>query len=201
MHILRLGALGSLGKVPKGISVGLRLHSYKEGPRTDPLILNIGQVVFQWAMAVWESFPKLHVIQTCLEGATARTQKLKAPWAAAAAPAEVAVLSLRRIGWKLEAGHTIVTDMGQKLELQRLPPALVKALVEEGALRASDRQALAAREPQAPWCKPIFWRALGPLLHRVSKVQCWTKHHQRTLRSLLSGGPLAPMQAAQTWAC
>ena len=75
-----------------------------------------------------------------------------------------------------------------KLDMARLPPALVKSLAEEGAQRASDRQALIAREPQAPWCKPLLWQALGPLLHKVSKSKGWSKHHQRSLRSIISGG-------------
>ena len=63
---LRFGALGSPGRTPKGITLGLRLHRYKEGLRADPLILNIGQVALLWAQAVWESFPHISVLETCL---------------------------------------------------------------------------------------------------------------------------------------
>eukprot|EP00959_Pyramimonas_sp_CCMP1952_P109747 2295664-Pyramimonas_sp.AAC.1 len=40
LHGLRVSAACSMGRLPRGASVGLRLHSYSGGVRLDPMVLH-----------------------------------------------------------------------------------------------------------------------------------------------------------------
>eukprot|EP00959_Pyramimonas_sp_CCMP1952_P118283 2473274-Pyramimonas_sp.AAC.1 len=54
---LRVSAVSSLGRLPRGASAGLRMCTYDLGPKIDPLIVYVGHVIFMWAAAIWEAVP------------------------------------------------------------------------------------------------------------------------------------------------
>ena len=98
MHGLRLAAAHCAGRHPKGASLGIRLHSFRLGTIRDPLVAYTGHVMFQWATAVWDGYPKTHILEATMASAISRAANKRYPWRGAASPADVAYLSLARIG-------------------------------------------------------------------------------------------------------
>ncbi|CAK0861103.1 unnamed protein product [Prorocentrum cordatum] len=96
--------------------------------------------------AVWEFAPGPGGLKACVEGETSRAQRSSAPWAAAAAPVEVAALSLQRAGWKLDSRVALATDQGARLG------ARVQADGQDHACFVE--RYLAKRQASPPWAPP-----------------------------------------------
>eukprot|EP00959_Pyramimonas_sp_CCMP1952_P082431 1722580-Pyramimonas_sp.AAC.1 len=183
LHRLRVATCRSLGRFPRGATVGLRLYTFKNGFRVDPWVISTGLVLHQWASAVWEGDPKPSILTKTLDAARTRCQASTRPWTGAATPADVFYLTLQGIGWEPTSSQVIRTDQGQELNLVRLAPALLKRLVETGVSGASDRRALEAHS--SPWKLPIFWACSSQLFSK--KTSIWTVRHHRALRAVFSG--------------
>eukprot|EP00959_Pyramimonas_sp_CCMP1952_P064878 1354701-Pyramimonas_sp.AAC.1 len=64
------------------------------------------------------------------------------PWRVASSPADVAHLSMERAGWEFPSSSKLRDDLGTAWNLLQISQSEVRSLVQEGAARASDRQAL-----------------------------------------------------------
>eukprot|EP00959_Pyramimonas_sp_CCMP1952_P080835 1688682-Pyramimonas_sp.AAC.1 len=64
----------------------------------DPLVAYTGHVAFQWATAVWDSFPSRLILGATMEAAIEKLARYRHPWRVASSPADVACLSLDRTG-------------------------------------------------------------------------------------------------------
>jgi len=51
LHRLRVGSLQSVVRLPRGVSVSLKLSSFKVGRKAGPARFHHGQVLLQWAVA------------------------------------------------------------------------------------------------------------------------------------------------------
>eukprot|EP00959_Pyramimonas_sp_CCMP1952_P125193 2617457-Pyramimonas_sp.AAC.1 len=109
---LRISAASSLGRISRGASVGLRMYTCDLGPNIDPLAAYVGHVMFMWATAVWESVPNAQVLANTMQYSRAKLSKVDHPWRSCASPSDVALLSLRGIGWDFEDSTHIVSDLG-----------------------------------------------------------------------------------------
>ena len=159
LHRLRVATLRSLVRLPRGVSVGLKLSSFKAGRKADPARFHHGQVFMQWAVAVWEDYPRRAVLQTCLEVAAQKLACCKRPWKAATDPACAYLLTAARIGWRPISAHIILTDLGRRLDLTRVSPKLVERLAQQASLRWSDRRSLSQQlhSQEGAWSAPIDW--------------------------------------------
>ena len=187
LYRLRMVTLKSHTKVAKGSSVALRLTASAQGRRFDPARVHHGEVVLQWATCIWEGYPRLHVLQTCLEGAAHHLHGRSYPWMAASDPACVFLLTMSRLGWAVRSATRLVTDQGLEVDMCMLAPRAVAELAKEATLRWSDREALRRHggNLEGGWSSPIFWNALTPVLEgRASEG--WNQRHRAALVSVLA---------------
>eukprot|EP00972_Heterocapsa_arctica_P032394 4772912-Heterocapsa_arctica.AAC.1 len=106
----------------RGTSVGIKLCSTAQGRKFDPARIHHGDVVLQWATAIWEDYPKYKVMQECLEGAAIHLTGAKHPWKKASDPATVFLLTVRRIGWAMRSARLATTDQGLEIDMLKLAP-------------------------------------------------------------------------------
>ena len=186
LHKLRLAQMRAIGKLPRGVSVGLRLRAVQARGFLDPASRHHRDVILQWATSIWESYPPMPLLQDALDGAKARTHKSQSPWLLATGPAAAFLLTANRVGWQAQSARFLVTDSGQQIDLLHLAPKAVAALTERASERWSDRQAL-ARAAAGEVGFEIFWTALQPLLSGKPPLS-WSREHRQTLVHVLSGG-------------
>ena len=96
MHDLILSAAHAQGRLPHGSSLGVRLYSYSLGSFADPLVAYTGHAVYQWAVAAWDSFPSALILGVTMDAAIEKRASVRHP----SSPADVACLTVDRIGWK-----------------------------------------------------------------------------------------------------
>eukprot|EP00959_Pyramimonas_sp_CCMP1952_P062528 1307444-Pyramimonas_sp.AAC.1 len=60
------------------------------------------------------------------------------PWRSCASPSDVALLSLRGIGWDCKGSTHIVPNLGVEYNLLQFSPMQVRGVVRQGASRESD---------------------------------------------------------------
>ena len=184
LHQLRVSSTRAHGRLPKGANVGLRLRCFQGGAGRDPAILHAGQTGRAWALAVWEGFPHVALLERCLRGSASKLHGQTNPWRLASDPIDAYVLLIARLGWQIETPRYIVDDLGCKFDMLRLAPGSVEQLFRAGASRWSDRDSLTKSDLTGQWCAPVFWEALKPWLHRTRPQ--WSSHHQACLRALVS---------------
>ena len=69
-------------------------------------------------------------------------------------PAGAFICTLRRVGWWPASETTVLNDDGDVLDLQRVPPGLMRTLIWLGCQRAVDEQSLLALKDGA-WVSPL----------------------------------------------
>ncbi|CAK0831277.1 unnamed protein product, partial [Prorocentrum cordatum] len=102
LHGLRVATAGSCRQLPRGASVGLRLHSYRAGARCDPFVLVAADGVFTWRSALWDSFVTKRIMEVVMQLAQGKARTSAHPWRQASPPAGVAAPSAAHIGWSFE---------------------------------------------------------------------------------------------------
>ena len=107
-------------------------------------------------------------MQAALDGAVRRVQVAARPWAVATGPAAVFLLTMRRIGWRVESARCLVTDEGRRIDLTAMAPAAVARLAEEATRRWADCQAV-SRARHSGGGYSVFWQAMDPLLQPAGK--------------------------------
>ena len=111
---MRAHTCRSLGRLPKGASVGLRMYTFKDGSRVDPWVIACGLAVHQWASLVWEGDPKPGILVKSLEAARKRCVASSRPWVGASSPAYAFYLMLDGIGWNPTVAQVLKTDVGSQ---------------------------------------------------------------------------------------
>ena len=122
LHQLRVSALRSHGRLPRGASVGLRLRTYLQGAFDDPAVLQVGCVAYAWAEAVWDGMPTIEFLGNSLAAAQERLAAFKSPWGQARDPIDVLVLTLGMTGWSATSASKWAPAQGKALDLLRLIP-------------------------------------------------------------------------------
>ena len=120
-------------------------------------------VIFMWAATVWEQQVKPRVLEVTLNAAAAKASRSQHPWRTASTPADAALLTMQRLGWRLHGPFQLESDEKVQYDLRRLGPRQVQEEVRKGAVRASDRmapqstgKALGSAEGETQPSVPIF---------------------------------------------
>ena len=133
-------------------------------------------MVFMWTTALWEAVPRAQVLVSTLRDAKDKFKDVAHPWRSASSPADVVLFTLRGIGWDFLGSARIVSDEGIVCNLLQLSPMQVRTLVRHGAVRGSDRRALALHNgPGGPPVFPVFWLGVSKMFKARSST--WGKQH------------------------
>ena len=182
LHGLGASAAASAGRLPRGAPLGLGLHCNAAGVKVDPLVIHSAEVAWMWALTVWEGQVKPRVLEVLMQTAERKAAQASAPWRTASTPADAALLTMRRLGWRFEGPFVLLSDEMVRFDLKRVGPRQVQEAVRRGAVRASDRLALQSTGKALPRgagaaapCLPVFWSPLRRLLWRNADV--WRPRH------------------------
>ncbi|CAK0889681.1 unnamed protein product [Prorocentrum cordatum] len=203
LHGLRVAAARGEGPLAPGASVGLQLRCFPKGIDRDPAVVNAGQVVLQFGMALWLGDPTPFALTTLLEKAQHRFSTAKRPWATCRDPVAAFFLTISRLGWSIEGGRHVTTDQGLEVDLARVSPYFSKELAEGAAKRWSDRDATYRLCPHQS--SELHWGSLQRL-GRTKESLGWQQHQRAALHSVISGTVLSQTRLykrgmASEWDC
>ncbi|CAK0878797.1 unnamed protein product [Prorocentrum cordatum] len=203
LHGRRVAAARGEGPFAPGASVGLRLRCYPKGIERDPAVVNAGQVVLQFGMALWLGYPTPFALSALLEKAKQRFVTAKRPWATCRDPVAAFFLTISRLGWSIEGCRHVTTDQGLEVDLARVSPFFSKELAEGAAKRWSDRDATFRLYPHQS--SELYWGSLQRL-GRTKESLGWQQHQRAALHSVISGTVLSQTRLykrgmASEWEC
>jgi hypothetical protein len=119
----------------KSVDLVLMLADSTPSAKTDPAfdahILPIGF----WANAVFDCWRPRAALALDVAAAKQRLCKASCLWKAVTGPASAFVASALRLGWTVHDYSHVTDDAGNKFDLARDPPALVKQMVAESVRR------------------------------------------------------------------
>jgi hypothetical protein len=148
--------------------------------RLDPAFAANAGPLEEWAVAVWDGYPSLQVLNLALKGAKARIAAAKTPWKIASDVAVVFLLTLARIGWSADSARYIRTHDGGRLDLLSLAPKVVVKLAKAATQAWSEKKALGGADDSV-----MFWKAFA----KLRKVgDSWTAHHAKVAVKVLANG-------------
>ena len=83
------------------------------------------------------------------------------PWAQCVDPAQVFVLSMARIVWRVHTWKDVTDDLGRCWDLERTPTAQLAHAARLSAMRMSDVDAM-SRQPEGrgAWRELVAWRSV-----------------------------------------
>ncbi|CAK0844578.1 unnamed protein product, partial [Prorocentrum cordatum] len=176
---------------------------FPKGIERDPAVVNAGQVVLQFGMALWQGYPTPFALSTLLEKAKQRLVSAKRPWATCRDPVAAFLLTINRLGWSIEGCRYVTTDQGLEVDLARVSPSFSKELAEGAAKRWSDRDATFRLYPHQS--SELFWGSLQRL-GRTKESLGWQQHQRAALHSVISGTVLSQSRLykrgmASEWEC
>ncbi|CAK0790404.1 unnamed protein product, partial [Prorocentrum cordatum] len=131
---------------------------FPKGIERDPAVVNAGQVVLQFGMALWLGYPTPFALNTLLEKAKQRFSTAKRPWATCRDPVAAFFLTITRLGWTIEGGRHVTTDQGLEVDLARVSTYFIKEMAEGAAKRWSDRDATFRLYPHQS--SDLYWGSL-----------------------------------------
>ena len=114
LNNMRLRALRAEGKVPPGVTLNLRMRSYRGAAYRDPLVLHSTEVAKQWRRCLWLGIPGV-TIQSELTAAASDICERRAPWQSCKNPAEAFVLAMARIGIEVQDALHVRDHKGEAL--------------------------------------------------------------------------------------
>ena len=178
---MRASAASVATKLAPGQSAVQALTAAGFGALDPALVANAGPVE-EWAIAVWEGFPSLTLLNLALKDAQARAEASRFSWSIASDGAAALVLTLARLGWRAMSARHLIPHDGRHLDLLRLAPKCVAGLVKEAARTWSEFGAIGGRRGAR-----IFWQAFKPLLNGRAR-SAWSTHHCNAAVKILSNG-------------
>jgi hypothetical protein len=92
----------------------------------DPAFEAHAAVIRHWALAIWDKWFTLPLMQDTLDRARHKLAHTKGSWwSVTTGPTTALVATLRRIGWTCQDAATLITDEGRTLDLLVDPPIAV----------------------------------------------------------------------------
>ena len=92
-------------------------------------------VMHFWAMAVWESWAPVKLLQVAICDAKKRLRGAKSVWAHVKGPAAALVATAQRLGWQVHTATQLLDDSGREVNLTLDSPCMVKGWATEAVWR------------------------------------------------------------------
>jgi len=114
--------------------------------KADPAFAAHEAPIGKWAEAVWESWLPRPALDKLAGSAVQALSNRTSPWAAVKGPARAFVASAWRLGWVIHSYTVVSSDLGQRVDFTRDPPAMVMRFVQQSVWRWRWRR-VEARHP------------------------------------------------------
>ena len=102
----------------------------------DPAFEAHGQPIKHWALAWWENWIPSHCLDNAVANARSSIAKRKgSKWQAVTGPSGALLVTLQRIGWKLEDARVFIDDEGTRYDCLLDPPIAIAAAANRSTRR------------------------------------------------------------------
>ena len=158
------------------------------------MAIHTTQVIYHWAVALQEGFPSEGILKALAADAVEKFRGQLQPWARCFNPAEVYLLTCRRVGLEPVGARFLTDETGATWDLLAVSPSLAKMLAWRAHWRSSDQRAL-RNISGGGWEYQLAWPLLKQFLYGRRKQ--WTRHHRNSVRNTLCGSGMTSVSYAR----
>ena len=116
------------GYCGQDLDLALTMADASANGRADPAFDAHKVPIATWALAVWEEWIPMAMLERITNDAINSLRKAKSVWATVKGPAAAVVATAARIGWKMVSAATVITDQGVSLDLRLDPTELLHSM-------------------------------------------------------------------------
>ena len=174
------------------LDLSLMLADANSKGAADPAFEAHVGVLQYWAMAVWERWAPLAMLEFVVKDAKRRLQealaKDRSPWSLVFGPAAALVATADRLKWSVSSAFQVITDLGVVVDFKLDSPAMIKGLVIDAVSRWRWRR-LEDKYPaldSGGLGTGAAWRPISKALN-MKATGTWTNEHKAALKSAVSG--------------
>jgi ribonuclease HI len=176
------------GYCGQDLDLALTMADASASGRADPAFDAHKVPIATWALAIWESWLHRGMLERITNDAINMLRAAKNVWAKVKGPAAAMVATAARIGWQTLNATTLVTDLGEIVDMTVDPPKVVALQVFEAVkrwrwkrLEKNHKRLAEGGTGRGPMMAPI-WK----LLRSKMQTDEWNAGHRSALRSAIA---------------
>ena len=137
----------------------------KLGDMADPAFTAHADTPVYLAVAVWENWMPIDMLQATVRKAKVELTHAKRQWAVVKGPAAALVATLARIGWTLVDAKQAYTDQQEEVSFLNDSPAMIKRMIHNSARRWRWRAGglAGSASVNGEWAGPL-WKPVADLI-------------------------------------
>ena len=168
------------------LNISLVIADAWNGHSADPAFEAHVDVALMWSLAIFERWVNIEDAQFLI-ASTLDRKAGKMTWAKVFGPAAAIIVTFRRIGWFVISATEWETDLGRRVNLRLLSPALVQSLVREAVQRWRWRQ-VAMKLPALGNPGGLAGAWVAPIRNVLARKdsRAWNHAHKGALKSAMA---------------